>query len=73
MIWPFGRHREKAAPVIETDRDGARAARVEAEERLQTVRARTSEVRNASRKLRDIRMRNHFAEIIDGALGEKQE
>lgn len=73
MIWPFGKHRGKVVPDVETDREGARCARQEAEERLRSVRARSDEVRNASRKLRDIRMRNHFAEIIGEALGEKSE
>lgn len=72
MIWPF-KVRHAVVPAVDVDREGARCARVEAEEHLRSVRAKTGEVRNASRKLRDIRMRNHFAEIINGALGEKPE
>jgi len=60
-------------PDTDADPDGAEEARREAERELKRIRGQRSEVSNVSRKLRDIRARNHFAEMISEALAERTE
>ena len=60
-------------PDFGADPDGAEEARRAAERELQRVRAQRGEVSNVSHKLRAIRKRNHFAELIDDALAERTE
>lgn len=60
------------APVdVDADPAGAEALRREAERELKRVRAQRSEVGNVSRKLRDIKKRNGFADLISEALAER--
>ncbi len=53
------------------DVEGAEREARAAERELRRVRSQASEVSNVSRKLRDLRERNHFAEMINEALGRQ--
>jgi hypothetical protein len=72
VIWPLRAREHTEVPDVDVDREGARTAREEAEQHLEQVRARSREVRNAAKALHDIRMRNHLAEVVSRALGEKR-
>lgn len=72
MIWPFRIDRHTAMPDVDIDRERAREARAKAEQYLEDVRARNCEVSNAAKALRDIRVRNHLAELVGRALGENR-
>lgn len=76
MKWtPFRikRHHElsEELPDVESDREGSSQARRGAETELRRIKSQRTEVCNASRKLRDMRERNHFAEMIGEALAER--
>lgn len=73
MIWPFRRKVAMPPPMVETNRAESSKVRETAEQELKHIKSRANEVSNASRHLRDIRERNHFAEMIGEALAEKQE
>lgn len=68
----FWRKAHPCVPVdVDADPAGAERERQEAERELKRVRAQRSEVSNVSRKLRDIRARNHFADMIGEAFAER--
>lgn len=70
MRWWWSKHAPQA-PDVEADPDGAEELRREAERELKRLRAQRSDVSNVSRKLRDIKARNHFADMINEALAER--
>lgn len=74
MIWLAKRKkRDDKPPPVEVDREGAREAREHAERQLRETRAQAPEVRNIVEKLRVIRERNGFAEIVGEALSGTQD
>lgn len=66
MTWFRKQHDPPPAPAV--DRAAAKEAREEAEAELAETRARRSEVSNAVARLRVMRERNGFADIIYEAL-----
>lgn len=67
-----GRHRRDSPQIVEKDaRAEAVAADTDASKLLNEAQARTGEVARLAQILRGIRSRNHFGEMVRGALDGK--